>query len=386
MKTTRLAFVAAALGFSALPFSTACSSSGSGASPVTEETASTGEISAALFAVGPDGATYTLPAYTDFVITRVGSAFGTCRSYLGSNATQTQTLSFPAGTYTVGLSSSCTLPDAGGDGGATGVPFTLNRAGDGGASTVSAVLQNPVQTVTIASGGTTPIVFNFAIQGLGTLSFGNGSANVGIATSPSVTASPPTSGVFAGSFGPTAYADSSSGTMPALTSLFATPGTAPFNLTLKSLSAFTANLDDSICATFTAQITTGAGTPTALQALLAGELSGAQGTVCFADASSSYAQNMVAITINKMGPVSTPTFQTALANTTDGGVPSAGFLLILNAPTALVYNGSTAAFGQFSAPVTLSNTYMSVQILNGVEQQRYGFLTGNSTFSLTLSP
>jgi len=379
MKTTWLGFAAAALGLSTLPL-VACGST-HGESQTLDDT---GSVSAAVSTTGPDGVTYSLPSGTNFVITRPGGALLACRSFIG-NAT-TATFSFPAGTYNIGLSSTCQIPDAGSDAGSAGVPFTLNRSGDGGASTVSAVLLNPAQTVILTAGGMTPVVFNFTIQGLGTLTFGNGSANVGIATNPSTSVGSPTSGKVAGSFGPTSYTDLSSGAMPALTTLLSSAGTAQYNLVLSSLSPFTANFQDEICATFVASITTGAGTPAALQSLFAGELNGGSGTICFANANSSYAQNTVAIIIDRAGLANTPAFKTALFNGADAGTLSADFQLIMNAMTAPVYDGYSAYLGQFSSPVTLSNTFMSVGISNGTGSQSYGYVKGAVTVSLSLAP
>jgi hypothetical protein len=374
-----LTIAAAALGVWALPLGTGCSSSGP--PQAVEET---GSVSAAVSSVGPDGATYSLPSGTNLVIAHTDGTFITCRSFVGSSATET--FSIPSGTYSLGLSTTCALEGGGGDAGTTAVPFTLNRSGDGGASTVSALLQNPVQTVTITAGGTTPVVFNFNIQSLGTVTFGTGSTTVGIATSPDASIAPPTSGAVAGSFGPTSYTDSSGGAKSGLTSLFATPATVQYNLTMQSLSAFTANFDDQICATFVASIGTAPGTPIAYQALLSGELSGGAGTICFADANSSYAQNTVAISVSRAGAAKTVPLQTALSNGADAGTPGATFLLTLNAPTATVYNGSTAALGQFSSPVTFPGAFTAVSISSVDGSQRYGFVNGAATFSLSLSP
>jgi hypothetical protein len=386
MKATWLAFVAVSLGVGALPLGAACSSSTNESAPE-----DTGSVSAAVSTVGPDGAIYSLPSGANLLIARPdnGSVVA-CRSFLGSGSTVT--FSFPAGTYQLALSTTCpasiTRADAGPDGGMGGIPFTLNRSADGGASTVAAVLQNPVQLVTVTAGGTTPVVFTFSIQSLGTLTFGTGSASVGIATNPGVSAAPPTTGTIAQSFGPTQYTDTSMGTMPALTALFAMPLTAQYNIMLRSLSPFTADFQDQICATFVASITTAAGTPTTMQALLAGELDGGTGTICFADANATaVGSNMVYIFINRFGPANTPTFQTALSNGADSGAASASFLMGLSAPTGLVYNGSTAALGQFSSPVTLSNatTFVSITSPGG---QKYGQLnpTSSASFSISLSP
>jgi hypothetical protein len=268
----------------------------------------------------------------------------------------------------------------------------LERSGDGGASSVSAILQNPVQTVTIVPGATTPIAFDFVLQNLGSVTFGTGSASVVIGTSSAASSAPPTTGAIAGSFGPTNYQDYSGGTMPALTSLLSTPVTAQYNLALQSLSPFTPDFYDEVCATFVPSFTTAAGTPVAIQDLFTGELnSGATGTICFADPNASLAGiagNTVAIYVSRSGPALTPTFQTALSNGADAGVPSAGFFFVLTAPTDPVYNGSTANFGPFSSPVTLTSNDTFVEFTpDPVQNPVYGFLSSASiTLTLSLSP
>jgi hypothetical protein len=288
-----------------------------------------GKVEAALSAVGSDGATYSIPTTAALVVQ--GPAGVSCSPI---TSTATETLSFPVGSYAVYLSANgCTssVPAAGGatdgggaaDAGATdagaSVPFTLDRSGDdGGTSTVSALLVNPVQTVSVAAGGTSSLVFHFTLEQLGTLTMTTGNVNVSLATDASVASSTPTQGTVLTPFTSTSISSADQ----SLVSLLAVTGASgSVDLSIEELSAFTPNAEGQACATFTPVYSTSINTAAFTDLFEELGAPGAVGVLCFNDATASSDPTGITITVQRTGVPVTAAFESALAS--DSGASDA---------------------------------------------------------------
>jgi hypothetical protein len=338
-----------------------------------------GTVEAAISAVGPDGATYSIPSGAYLVFQGISNGF-TCRNLA---STATQTFSLPVDTYQVAVSPTCsgsalTPVDA-----AAGIPYTLTRAADAGATSVTALLQNPLQTVNVTAGSAVSLVFQFTIEQLGSITMSTGAVTVAISTGASAVAAP-SKAIVAGSFGPTTFTPGTNA-VAGVTALLNPASTSTFTLTLGSLSAFAPTTADEACATFAPTITqsgASAGDTALFQELTA---PGTTGQICFFDPNSGAPANQVVISFFRIGAATTTAFQSALAG--DGGAPSSAYFyayLAGTTPTG-IYNGTTVAVSQLASPTTLANSLVQLQVLTP-SAYGIGVVNGNSTITLQLSP
>jgi hypothetical protein len=360
----------------------ACSSPNPGAI----EDGPVGSVQAAVSTVGPGGATYSLPSSAAFVL--VGAGTAGCDAIA---STPSETFTLPTGSWSIYLTpngcSSYSIPaDAG-----TNVPFTLNvEDPDGGTATVVADLTNPVQTVNVTPGGTVDISFNFTTQNLGDITLGVGNVTSSIGVTTSTDAQAPVSGTITGTMtSPTGYVESAA--TAAESALLANP--TPFNVTigLTALGAFTPNVNDEACATFTPTITTSGATP-GDTALLQEIVGAGTGTICFegpnaanTDFDLTYSgSNELFITIVRSGAPNTSALASVMSP--DGGATTGTFVLQMGATLpSPVYTGTTLALAQFQQPVSLGSVGALV-IAENAGFSIIGGVSGSFAPTLQLNP
>jgi hypothetical protein len=165
--TLRRAFPAVLLAAFAGPALVACD--GSTSPPEAEE--GLGRIEVALSAMGPDGATYTLPADATLLLTPTSGALtaaidsGAPSTLMFQQGLAKETFSVPAGQYVATL-----------QGGNAQNQFELGRSGDGGAvGTLATLTDDQPYNVTVTVGATTALVFHFSLVLIGDVTFGTGS-------------------------------------------------------------------------------------------------------------------------------------------------------------------------------------------------------------------
>jgi hypothetical protein len=357
--------------------SVACSSSSPPAGGEHLET--TGAVQAALSAVGSDGATYSIPSTASLLY---GNASGFECALLA--ATPTETFSLPVGTYTFYLnaSGSCSQPaDAG-----TNVPFTLTRAGDGGATTVSAVLLNPVQTVTVTQGNSATLVFQFALEQLGTITMSTGNVTIGVSTGSGTTTVAATTGTLTETVPSGTWVPGAS-PIAALSTLLASTTAGSATVGISHLGAFTPNNFDQVCAPFTPTVAS-SGLSTGYAALFQETgAAGATGTLCINDANN-VVPNIVSATVTRTGTPVTSAMQAAL--TPDGGaVPSASFTLDFQGHLPMtVDTGTQLNLALLSTPAALTLCGNAIYVLPAGASGYAGYAQINAgvTGSLTLAP
>jgi hypothetical protein len=351
MKNVARLALALGVSVSALACSLAASTAGPGGEHVAE-----GSVTAALTAIGPDSATYSVPT-TDYLIIMSGGAQFACNSV---TAAPTQTTSIPTGTYTFYLSSTgcgTAPPDAG-----TNVPFTLNRVASGATTTVGALLAKPAQTVTVGAGSSSSLVFQFTLAQLGTITMGTGNVTTSITADASVANAAPVAGSASATWTSTSFlvnsgsATGGAAAVAATEALFADAGAAgSFNLAISGIGAFAPAGADEVCAPFTPSFTTTANV-SASEAALFAELSapGATGDLCFFDPSSTQVPNGVQLIFQRQGAPVTTTYQTLL---TSFGATATGLAFYggMVGTVAGVYNGATLNLGAFGSPVSLGS-------------------------------
>ena len=335
---------------------------GCSASDGSGEHVAQGSVSMALTAVGPDGATYTFPYNTFFVLTQ-GSA--TVANVQFDMTTPTQTFSLPAGTY------SGTLQNAA----ASGTSWTLLRTPAGGATTnAAATLVDPSPyTFTITSGATTNITFHFTVAGLGNLTFQTGT--LGTTLQVDAGTGQPTGAGYAGSF--TVSSQTLKGTTAQNTFLTAAVGAgSSYGFTLTRTGNWAPGLDQA-CAPVTA-VATGTSSSAGLQAWV-GELEGATGTVCIGDAAQN---NAVTLQLQRLGAAETTAMKTVLT-------ASYSFNLMLSgALPSAVYAGGTLSFSKLGTPVTLTTggIQLSIYDTTTASWSTVGITYGNSTGTFVITP
>ena len=346
----------ASLSLAAFPF--AC---GAPDTSPSQENARVGTLEAALSAVGPDGATYSLQQGTFLQLINQGAYNGV---YFNTQQA-TQTFSLPAGSWTANLFTP--------NGTTTG--WQLNRAADGGTSSVPAtyVDTNPY-SFTIAAGQTTGLVFHFNVGGVGPVTFTSGS----LATSLQVDAgtSPAKGGALAGTA--TYYHGNYNGSA-AFNSLMSvtTTTTSNFTMSLTLTGPFTMNPDQA-CAPFSATMTA-TSSHAGVQANL-NELSGGTGQICIGDANQNH---QVQITVNRAGTPNTAALKAVLTT-------SSSFYgsFIGTSPTPL-FDGTTLSLQKLSGavPLTLGSVDALLYIYDGsgnILAGTYG--TGNDSDTLAITP
>jgi hypothetical protein len=238
----------------------------------------TGTLQAELTAVGPDGATYSLPPGTalTFNLPPVGDAGGQPDSIQFDSTTAIQSFSLPPGTYSAQL----VLP---GDGG-----VTLVRTSSTGSLSVAAILDDPQPySFTVTAGATTNLVFHFTIAQVGQVTFGPGTLSTSLDVD--AAAFPPNHGRLVSSIGATFFfAPGPSTTFATVNNALgsvAAGAPAPVTIAFAVTSPFQPFVE-ATCAPISATVTSSAAAGTfAIDAsVLASEASGGTGWICFTDA------------------------------------------------------------------------------------------------------
>jgi hypothetical protein len=322
-----------------------------------------GTVAAALSTVGPDGATYSLPASATIRLTEGGSvADGGGLTWTGTFAAgeATETFSVPAGVY------SATLSD-----GDAGSKWTLTRHGDGGATSVEAVLTTAMPVpVTVTTGHVTPLVFQFATEALGNVAFGTGGVGVGVALDAG--AFPVATAKVTGTASMTVDAvDGSTKFDKAFD--FTGAVSVPYTMSLTRSGGWTIAADRA-CAPVTGTASS-TSKNTALAAVFT-EASGANGTLCFGDPNLSGA---FSVQLARTGAPTTSALKTDLP---DGGT----FEVQVAGLGPEVFDGTTLHLATLKEPFTVSDVAVSELVTSGttVIADITGSPTG--TASITLTP
>jgi|HubBroStandDraft_2_1064218.scaffolds.fasta_scaffold22611_2 hypothetical protein len=339
-----------------------------------------GSLSAALSATGPDGAIYTLPANATLQLTPVDpvtGVLGTPTTLTFTQGDPTQTFSIPSGQYQGSLQG--------------GPDFTLGREADGGADSVLATLTDPQPyTIQINAGQVTTLSFDFAIAGLGDVTFGTGTLQTGISVTNGEggTAS---SGSLNGTFdvtsivppnpaGSNGKAEAPNPAIQKLLSGSALPATFSANLTFSVTGPFAAGVD-STCAPVTAtgmSVPQGQGNAEDLFSEALSPLPGKTtdtGTLCFYDANG-YATlltnadgtpvivaNAVVLTFTRTGQPTSPSVTSALSGMT---APATGYtfedvIVAQDTGNPPLFNGATLAQSQLIDGYTLASSVTEVE-------------------------
>jgi hypothetical protein len=358
----------------------ACSS----AAPTNGEAGETGSLSMAMTAVGPDGATYTLPAGTTLVLETGADAGSSSVANLNwtPNYQGTQTsdsFSLPPGNYQVLL----VLPPG-------QSAWNLNRAGDGGATSVVAVLASPNPfPVSITAGKTTPITLSFVVNSLGSIAFTTGTLQTNLQVDAGTNVAP-TSGVFAGTSSP--YGEVIPGSDTAVNTLFnglTTDALPSFSIPFKLTGPFAMGVDQT-CApasipSMSATPGADAGTAALSVAALFSELVGAKGTACFYDAVGmpNYSGNVVQLNVTRTGAPLTPTFQSVIGAAATTSV----FALYLEGSTDAYGTNGVLTLTPFTQPTSVQSSYADYVL--GVQApgtSRTTVQVASSTMTLQMSP
>jgi hypothetical protein len=368
------AWIVTALGTVAALGGAGCSSGGSGEpSQAPQSKEGTGTITAALSAVGPDGATYILNN-TELDITPTGDAGG-AGALLFQSTTGTQSFSVAAGSYTGRLNEFVGMPD-----GAFG--WTMLKQIDGGYTNVSAVLlDTQPYNFTVTAGGTTNIALHFEIASVGTITFAAGT----VTTSLSVDAGtlPPGHAAIAGNLSFAKGPPPSGSTT--LDSLLAVPSTGTGNIpyavsvTLTSPFVFAADVAcANVVATVTATAVPDAGAEDAYAAWIQ-EMNGSTGQMCIGDPVAQTGP-YVGTLVGRTGPATTAAFQNVF------GMASLQFSISigqLTMPTFL--NNGVLSLGALNSPVTLPIGYAYLNVYGPMGVSAQAFTSGQSS-TLQMSP
>ena len=336
-----------------------------------------GTLSAALTALGPDGATYTLPTSAYIALAGLQSDAGTppSQTLVFNTLAGTQSFNLPAGTY------SATLNGGPADGGL----WSLGRTADGGTSSVPAQLTDPQPYLfTIAPGQSTSITFHFTAIGVGAITFSNGTLTTGLQVGTGT--APPGHVLVSGSF--TLQPASSSINIPSLTSVLTTTGspTVTFTESLTLTGPFTSD-GDYACANvvgtvLSATVSADAGVVGTNLDDLVQEASNGTGQICIADPN--FNSGSLSINVRRTGPALTTPFFDALnatdAGASDGGGVAAGFELSCGGiPTPALYNGTTLNF----QTVALQGGLTSGVVYLG---SSYAYIVGLGPLSVQFAP
>jgi hypothetical protein len=367
--TMRVRNVLFLVGFAAAASAGAIACSSSKDDPAPGGDHALGQLSAALSAVGPDGATYTLPATSTATIYSGGSFF------LSTGLAGSATLSFnmPTGPYTMTLS-----PGSGLD---AGQPWTLTRTADGGSSSVVAYLVDAQPySFSILPNQTTSTTFHFVVPSVGdvVLSTGTlsaavqvdgGSAEAGHAT---VTGTVPLTNI----------SNSSNAALNALFAPWDSPSTA-VSIQITLSDAVYASVD-SACVDGTAHVTgtsnVDAGTDKSTAALW-NEMNGAAASICLDDNLNGN-DGAVWVYLFRNGAPQTPTFVSVLG--ADAGTSRFDAYIQL-VPASPLYTGSVAHMGALGLPVTMPIGYVQAFIYPGATPDLT--LTGSTgTLSIQVTP
>jgi hypothetical protein len=369
---------------------------------------SLGAIEATLTAIGPDGATYSIPPSITFVVTpfdptNPAADAGASFTLAFDGTSPTQSFSLPAGSYHAQFNNP------------TGNTYTLTRAGDGGATTAQATLLD-VQpfTFTVTPQTTTPLTFHFDLLSLGPVTFGTGTLQIAMQVDAGE-GGPPSSVTLGGLVGVNAPTPGKGnpGGNPGITGLLTAGAPAEFSIKAPPLplaGQFVAGVD-SICAPLSmgvvgpvglVQPAGGGSSVTDLfnEATVPAPTGPASGQICFYD-QNGYTipadpfQNSpaagpipyaVVITFTRTGKPTTASVTAALA---DAGVASGTFkdTIIGQQFSPPVYDGTTANFAVLAQPVTVTFSSTTITFdpgaMDEVVAQGFGNVGGQTT-SLTV--
>jgi hypothetical protein len=317
-------------------------------SPSAGEDVASGTVEAAVSAIGPDGATYSLPSGT--ILTLVAASSGTSYPLSVGMGGTSAAYAVPAGQYSATLSSVTQLLRSGDAGPQTAVTASLADA-------------QPYE-ISVFAGQTTDLVFHFTAAGSGgPITFSQGA----VATSVSV-------GFDAGAsnaVGTTLQLNITSETNSVISQL---TGTLTFQIT----GPFVPSVGQ-VCAPIGAATLANGSNNTGWYYLEAASQSG-NGSICFAggaDATGTYADPVSGITVGTwygqiavMYQDSSPSW----GSVASGYSGSAAFLLLGDMSTT-VFDGETLNLQALSAPTTITNAASFPQYNSGWYQMNGGTVT-----------
>lgn len=291
-----------------------------------------GTVEAPLSAAGPDGAMYALPSTATLTLAQQG---GPSTTLALSATSASQRFSVPAGRYAATLSQG--VADA-------GAVWTLTRAADGGSTSATAVLLDAMPvSLEVAAGGVTPLVFHFAIDSLGDVTFGTGTVGTGIAVDAG--AFPLSTGMVTGTARMTTESLHGSSAFDAALA-FSGTASVPYALSLTRTGGWVFAADQA-CAAVGATASSTA-TNKGLAALV-DEISGASGTLCFGDASIA---GQLSLHLSRTGLPRTSTMKSVLPG---GGT----FELVLAGYAPQVFSGTQLSLSALPEPFSVTNVAVS---------------------------
>jgi hypothetical protein len=290
--------------------------------------------------VGADGATYSLPPGTTITFTQAGDASTSTTTEVLATGVPTQTFWLAAGEYAVTLS----------QGTADAATWTLQRAGDGGPTSIPAALADSMPiSLTVTAGRSTSLVFHFLTETLGNVTLGTGDVEAGVALDAG--AFPLSTGTATGTAAMSTEMLNGSST---LNNALRFSGTVSVTYTLSlTRSGAWVMASDQACAPVSA--TASATSKNAGLAAIVSETSNGAGTICFGDATLSGAFNLH---LSRTGAPTTSTMKTDLPG---GGT----FEVELEGLAPEVFNGTTLRLGSLPEPFTLTAAAVSETISSG---------------------
>jgi hypothetical protein len=338
----------------------ACSSGSSDSHDSVEQT---GTIEASLTAVGPDGATYTLPINTDLLLSWYGEA-GTNSQFVYFDSTSpTQSFAVAPGIYTGTLSNT----------------MTLTRIADSGPTIVPATLVDPQPyNFTVTAGQTTSLTFHFTIAGIGDVAFTTGT----LSTHLQVDAGTASAGhiLVTGSTSVSAVLNGPAALNMALTPTG--PVAVSYSVSASLTSPFSVGVE-SACAPIkgTINTTTDSANNDPIFASLMNEASGGTGTVCIYDANSSEDPGQVFLTFNRIGAPETSAITGVLGSTAQAG--ESFFFQIYGTPATPLFDGTTLHLSEINQPMNMPANIIAA----GYEPNNTYVAQGNSsTMTLQVTP
>jgi hypothetical protein len=321
-----------------------------------------GSVEADLSTVGSDGATYSLPPGTTITFAQTIDGSTSTTTEVLSTGVPTQTFWLPPGEYGV------TLSQGSADAGST---WTLQRAGDGGPTSIPAVLGDSLPiSVTVTAGQATSLVFHFLTPTLGDVTLGTGGVEAGVALDAG--AFPLSTGTSTGTASMSVEMLNGSTT---LNNALRFSGSVSVSYTLSiTRSGAWVMASDQACAPVSA--TASATSKNAALSAIVSETSGGSGTICFGDGTLSGAFNLH---LSRTGAPTTSTMKTDLPR---GGT----FEVELQGLAPEVYSGTTLRLSSLPEPFTVTAAALSETISSGTTVLANVDSTPSGTSSVTLHP
>jgi hypothetical protein len=308
----------------------------------------TGNLTAELTATGPDGATYTLSGVSLRVSWTTDAGLQTQTIPLDGTSS-TLTYALPVGSFTATLV-----------GGADAqIGYTLNRAGDGGPTSVPAALLDPQPyAFAIAANTTTNLALHFAIAGVGPVTFGSGTLNTTL--SAEAGAFPVSQGNISGPL--TITSASSSGNPGAALIDLVTPDDGGTTINIMTLNpalaaSFTMGIDRACAPISLYGAAPYNGAPQRVQnlsALFDDATYFSSGTLCFYDANDPTYPNGVTVTSS----FSHPPYYATSAFPTDAG-PATFSLNLVGKLTKTVFVNGALSLSLLNQPLAMTVTSFS---------------------------